>query len=782
MPDAVEAYLKSLNTSDRARAAAFDAVYNMDDAAAEATLKSLPFSDAVRAKLWDARTGTMPAVETPTTPPVRSSRLSDPGLRAEFDKFDAANRRVYDATLGKVWKGVRRVIAGPTWDERAGGLADVAVGAGTTAAGLFAPQLLSAAAAAPILTGGMLVGGTIGANVAREGAERMGAGPGGQALAEVAGGAVGGGAGLRGARPVSRAVGRTLRSGGERLYRMAGFRETPVEARAAMEAVASGQPAPQSQAGAVMARGVAGTPTEIGAQFLRRLDVVHPRLLASAGRRVVPNLQNRERVADVLDMVAADVSDMPYASGDISDEARRLATVFRSSSAPMATDALKAKILLDKARLSSSYKLNPNLSARQSELMRASDDVRRAFHRADPGLSALLSDERVAMRGLESMVDKAVKDGNRELVQALDPLIASSGAIAAGPAGALTPAARRALQSTSLMTRAGRSMYRMGGGQPVGVPPEVGELPNAGLLTAGARPMPAAPDPSFARGVPAEAARREPAGLLTAGSGSEHGTPTRLGPTGQREPGGLAWFDDTEAARPTRGQIVQPSPAAPAPARPVSPTPPQTQAAEPVTLTAAEASRATSAPGQPGRRVKIVPPAKATPKAAPAPPSATPERAAQHVTDELARVVNVDGARSAKDVQARVITALNDELAEATTRAGFAEAAAKRFGKSVSGYVDGKRVVDVDSLGQVRETGGRIPAFRDMGPKEQERAVAALAAKLAGDANKAGSVSIKIPGDGTFTVARNPHALAEVIRRVTSGGPTPWKGIVGPKK
>jgi hypothetical protein len=69
MPDQVEAFLRSLNTSDRARAAAWDAVYSVkDDAQAQQVIQSLPFSDDVRAKLWDARGGIEPEVAAPDQP------------------------------------------------------------------------------------------------------------------------------------------------------------------------------------------------------------------------------------------------------------------------------------------------------------------------------------------------------------------------------------------------------------------------------------------------------------------------------------------------------------------------------------------------------------------------------------------------------------------------------------------------------------------------------------------------------------------------------------------
>ena len=71
MPQAVEQFLRSLNTSDRARAAAWDAVYTVeDDAQAEQVIRSLPFSDEVRATLWDARKGVDPATPEPPAAPA----------------------------------------------------------------------------------------------------------------------------------------------------------------------------------------------------------------------------------------------------------------------------------------------------------------------------------------------------------------------------------------------------------------------------------------------------------------------------------------------------------------------------------------------------------------------------------------------------------------------------------------------------------------------------------------------------------------------------------------
>ena len=58
MPDPVADFLRSLHTSDRVRAAAWDAVYATDDAEAQSRLEAiLPLSPAVKAQLWDLRGG-----------------------------------------------------------------------------------------------------------------------------------------------------------------------------------------------------------------------------------------------------------------------------------------------------------------------------------------------------------------------------------------------------------------------------------------------------------------------------------------------------------------------------------------------------------------------------------------------------------------------------------------------------------------------------------------------------------------------------------------------------
>lgn len=80
MPQAVEQLLRGLQTSDRVRAVAFDAVYNMDDSSAEDALRGLPLPEDVKATLWDARQAPLLSAEsTPSqaeTPGEQPSALS----------------------------------------------------------------------------------------------------------------------------------------------------------------------------------------------------------------------------------------------------------------------------------------------------------------------------------------------------------------------------------------------------------------------------------------------------------------------------------------------------------------------------------------------------------------------------------------------------------------------------------------------------------------------------------------------------------------------------------
>jgi hypothetical protein len=81
MPDPVADILRTVQTSDRLRAAAWDAAYSSDDPDEVATrLRALPIGDNARSKLWDARfskTSEAPAQEPTSDDPGFISHAAD---------------------------------------------------------------------------------------------------------------------------------------------------------------------------------------------------------------------------------------------------------------------------------------------------------------------------------------------------------------------------------------------------------------------------------------------------------------------------------------------------------------------------------------------------------------------------------------------------------------------------------------------------------------------------------------------------------------------------------
>ena len=148
------------------------------------------------------------------------------GITSERRAFD---QMTSNAGPDRAVRGARQVVSGPTLDARLGGVADVVTGAGTTAAMFAAPQIMRAALAAPAMTAGGIVGGSAGAVGAGELAARMGAGEGGQRLAQTAGGLVGGVAGAKGGQALQAAIPTATKAGAKFQDVMAAARNQPVD-------------------------------------------------------------------------------------------------------------------------------------------------------------------------------------------------------------------------------------------------------------------------------------------------------------------------------------------------------------------------------------------------------------------------------------------------------------------------------------------------------------------------------------------------------------------------
>lgn len=204
----------------------------------------------------------------------------------------------------------------------------------------------------------------------------------------------------------------------------------------------------------------------------------------------------------------------------------------------------------------------------------------------------------------------------------------------------------------------------------------------------------------------------------------------------------------------------------------------------------------------PPEPAKVVP-IKRTPKAkatvVDAPPSAadTPAAAAE-------RVIDVAGAVTGKDVQGRVVSALTEELANAQQAAKFKTIEFSAGRPSSGSYgrimVDDQPVAYVDKYGTIKwfdeptsyttAQGQRVAApesphgkmslegrMDEKTPGQIAREATTQVARQLGKEQGAGLLRVQIPGDGTFTVERNPHAIGELIRRISAGGPSIWQGV-----
>jgi hypothetical protein len=185
----------------------------------------------------------------------------------------------------------------------------------------------------------------------------------------------------------------------------------------------------------------------------------------------------------------------------------------------------------------------------------------------------------------------------------------------------------------------------------------------------------------------------------------------------------------------------------------------------------------------------------------------TPVEAAKTVTNQIERVIDTQGLKSGAAVQARVMEALTKEIQAAREAAGFGDITTRRTG-TTGGVVsvDGEPVATWDKGGAVRWMGGggvgmhgrslgpppevlpgvpgdtpigRYPInARNMSPSEVERAAKNAVAATISRTRGAGQMRVQIPGDGTFTIERNPHAINELMRRLQSAGVSIWKDLL----
>lgn len=180
MADPAEDYLRTLNTSQRVRAAAWDAVYAADDADAQQRLAQLPFSQDVKADLWEIRNGASVSGGSAPTPARAEDFMDAPSAAPDGSALrrfvvNAGEQLNPVAAVKGVVNAVRHPVETATnlWNAQADQFAKARElyqqGRGTEAAGHLAAGVIpvigpAAAAAGEQMASGDVAGG-LGAGV-----------------------------------------------------------------------------------------------------------------------------------------------------------------------------------------------------------------------------------------------------------------------------------------------------------------------------------------------------------------------------------------------------------------------------------------------------------------------------------------------------------------------------------------------------------------------------------------------------------------------------------------
>lgn len=574
---------------------------------------------------------------------------------------------------------------------------------------------------------------------------------------------------------------------------------------------AKGLPEIPSTASTAAKRGVSGSIEQQQDQVKAGVDLANTRIRDAVSQENLQSI-NVSNVPDLvrrLDNMAAHFDEQDMGSGDAST-ARRLSNAIAGRRQITPEDALDLKQFLDKNRSSGSYTTAPANATAAAGMKKLSDSIRGDLKRQLPGVAKALDYAHEGYDLLDDLYVKGAAQSNAFSSYDAASLAASGVSALVGQpeiAGALVAAglARRAI-SRSPSTRSKMSnLLNVLSGNSVEAVPDVGPLPTTrGLLERGSIPMGSGADPSgripsepfisrviprIEAGSPPPSANQAPprtggpnerggfGGINTMGpiigegqvpfnSGTMPlgGIPSRgnapvqtltdrppvlrgvavdeLGNEVGVPPRGTGEYIDAEVVSPTTRALPRGVYAMPSGETPVSST---TQTSPPARSDYKTASEFREEARQKAEKLaesrqKLAPTVPAKPAAAKTVVQATtpkkvavdtPKAAASEVTDEINRVIDVEGTTKAIEIKRRVLAALMEEM----------EPAKKAFSDWDTSGIDSKgRKVNIP------------PPYTQ-------------------------TITLTIPGDGTFRINRTPDAIAGVIKRLTKASSTAFEGL-----
>lgn len=223
--------------------------------------------------------------------------------------------------------------------------------------------------------------------------------------------------------------------------------------------IAKGRPAAPTLRREMLERGVMGTSEDMAVYSLQKLDALESQLQNIASRKVLVLPKKAEYIAQ-LDDLSKQFSGGFF--GERAAEAAALRDALKKMPGPSAraTDMLKVKRFLDGMRNTSSFRLDPNLTAKQEELKIAADLIRSTLHK-QPQLSPLINEERVFINAVDAIVADGVRRGNKSVFGIVDAALSS-----AGPQGMAGAMALRGAQRPRAMTGLAQALYRFGKATP----------------------------------------------------------------------------------------------------------------------------------------------------------------------------------------------------------------------------------------------------------------------------------------------------------------------------